>query len=120
MVRARRAAVPALLGVLVVAASAAVRVRGVRIVGVDVGARARGRGEIFSWTVTHQALDPSWTVPFAIVVAEMDEGPRLVGNLRGGLEPANLRLGLPVAVLLEPVSDTVALTHFGPLPIQGT
>lgn len=78
---------------------------------------ASGRGRVFSWTITHQALDPSWEVPFAIVVAQLDEGPRLVGNLRGGVLPGDLRLDLPVAVVLEPVSDTVALTHFGPLPI---
>lgn len=78
--------------------------------------RSAGRGRVFSWTVTHQQLDPAREVPYAVVVAEMDEGPRLVGNLRG-IEPSELRLDLPVEVVFERVSETVALTHFGPLPM---
>jgi len=73
--------------------------------------RASGRGRIYSWTVTHQALDPAFDPPYAVVVVELDEGPRLVGNVRG-VDPRELRLDLPVRVELEPVSDTVALLGF--------
>jgi uncharacterized OB-fold protein len=66
---------------------------------------------VFSWTVTHQQLDPAFDVPYAVVVVELDEGPRLVGNLRG-LAPAELALDLPVEAELEPVSEQVALVHF--------
>jgi uncharacterized OB-fold protein len=47
------------------------------------------------------------------VVAELEEGPRIVGNLRG-LDPADLALDQPVVAELEPVSPTVALVHFRP------
>jgi hypothetical protein len=72
-----------------------------------------GRGRIFSWTITHQALDPAFTTPYAVVVVELDEGPRLVGNMRD-MEPSDLALDLPVEAVLEPISDTVALVHFRP------
>lgn len=77
--------------------------------------RSSGAGRVFSWTVTHQALDPAYAdeLPYAVVVVELDEGPRLVGNLRG-LAPSDLRLDLPVVVEFEPVADEVALTHFRP------
>ena len=58
-------------------------------------------------------LDPAFEVPYAIVVVELEEGPRLVGNLRD-LEPAELVLDLAVEAVLEPISDTVALVHFRP------
>jgi uncharacterized OB-fold protein len=74
-----------------------------------------GRGRIFSWTVTHQQLDPAFAVPYAVVVVELEEGPRLVGNLLG-LAPADLALDLPVTAELEPVSDAVALVHFRSAP----
>jgi uncharacterized protein len=76
-------------------------------------ARASGRGQVYSWTITHRPLDPGFAdeVPYAVLVVEMEEGPRLVGNLRGPA-PSELTLGLAVEVVLEPVSDTVALTHF--------
>ncbi len=74
---------------------------------------ASGRGRVYSWTVTHRAVDPAFTPPYAILVVALDEGPRLVGNLRG-LEPAELVLDLPVAVEIEAVSDTVGLLWFRP------
>jgi uncharacterized protein len=72
-----------------------------------------GRGRVFSWTITHRAVDPAFEPPYAIVVAELDEGPRLVGSL-AGLEPADLALDLEVVIELEPVSDAIALVSFRP------
>ena len=74
---------------------------------------ASGRGRVFSWTVTHRAVDPAFKPPYAIVVVELDEGPRLVGNLPG-IEPSDLALDLPVVVEIEQRSDTVGLVCFRP------
>jgi uncharacterized OB-fold protein len=68
---------------------------------------------VFSWTITHRAVDPAFEPPYAIVVTELDEGPRLVGTITG-IEPADLTLDLEVVVELESVSDTVALLSFRP------
>jgi len=74
---------------------------------------ASGRGAVWSWTITHQVFDPDFAdrAPWAIVVAELEEGPRLVGNLRG-VANEELRLGLPVEVVFEPVAEGVALIQF--------
>jgi uncharacterized protein len=78
-------------------------------------ALASGRGQIYSWTITHRPLDPGFAdeVPYAVLVVEMEEGPRLVGNLRE-LAPSDLALGLAVEVVFEPVAEHVALTQFRP------
>jgi uncharacterized OB-fold protein len=68
---------------------------------------------VFSWTITHRTVDPAFAPPYAIVVTELDEGPRLVGTI-SGLEPVDLTLDLEVVVELESVSDTVALLSFRP------
>jgi uncharacterized OB-fold protein len=68
---------------------------------------------VFSWTITHRAVDPAFDPPYAIVVVELVEGPRLVGSL-AGLGPADLALDLEVVVELEPVSDAIALVSFRP------
>jgi uncharacterized OB-fold protein len=68
---------------------------------------------VFSWTITHRPVDPAFTPPYAVVVVELDEGPRLVGNVRG-IEPAELELDLPIVVEIEPVSDSVGLLWFSP------
>src|ERR1700704_2868592 len=75
---------------------------------------ASGRGKVFSWTITHRAVDPAFGPPYAIVVVEPEEGPRLVGSLGGGIELSELRLALPVVVVREPVNDAVALVSFSP------
>jgi uncharacterized OB-fold protein len=78
-------------------------------------ALASGRGHVYTWTITHRPIDPGFAdeVPYAVLVVEMEEGPRLVGNLRD-LAPSELALDLPVVVVLEPVADQIALTHFKP------
>lgn len=72
-----------------------------------------GRGHVFTWTVTHRPIDPAFTPPYAVVIAELEEGPRLVGNLRG-MEPAELVLGLPIVVEIERASDSIGLLWFRP------
>ena len=77
--------------------------------------RASGRGRVFTWTVTHRAVDPAFETPYAVVVVELDEGPRLVGNVRG-IALSDLALDLPVVVEIEPVSEAVGLLSFSPAP----
>jgi hypothetical protein len=74
---------------------------------------ATGRGRVYSWTVTHRAVDSAFTPPYAILVVELEEGPRVVGNLRG-LEPSELVLDLLVVVEIEHASDAVGLLWFRP------
>jgi uncharacterized OB-fold protein len=74
-----------------------------------------GRGLLHSWTVTHEALHPLFKdrVPYAVVVVELEEGPRLVSHLRG-IPLDGLALDLPVQVALERVSEDYVLHHFEP------
>jgi uncharacterized protein len=74
---------------------------------------ASGRGRVFSWTTTHRPVDPAFEPPYAILVVELDEGPRVVANLRG-LDPADLALDRPVMAEIEPVNDDVGLLWFRP------
>ena len=74
-----------------------------------------GRGRVFTWTVTHRPTDPAFAehLPYAVLVVELDEGPRVVGNLVN-LAPSELRLDLAVRVVLDRRSDSVALVDFSP------
>jgi uncharacterized OB-fold protein len=73
------------------------------------------RGQVFTWTVVHQALHPAFAeaVPYAVIVVETEEGVRLASGLRGA-PPEALRLGLPVVVDFEPVDDELTLPVFRP------
>jgi uncharacterized OB-fold protein len=73
------------------------------------------RGAIWSWTVTHRITDPAFLAEgrFAIVVVELAEGVRVVGNTIG-IPHADLRIGLPVRIVLDRRSDTTALIDVVP------
>jgi hypothetical protein len=74
-----------------------------------------GRGAIYTWTVTHQALVPPFAddLPYAVVVVELEEDPRLVTAMRD-VDVHSLRIGLPVEARIVRVSDTVGLHYFVP------
>ena len=74
-----------------------------------------GRGSIFSYAVMHQAIHPGFAaeVPYAVVVVELEEGPRLLSNL-ADCPLADVRIGLPVEVVFEDVTPDVTLPKFRP------
>ena len=61
--------------------------------------RSSGRGEVYSWTVTHQAVHPDWAAdaPYAIVVVALEEpGVRLVSGWDGPLSALGVGVGVVV------------------------
>jgi len=84
-----------------------------------------GRGAIWSFVVPHPPLLPAWAAlaPYNVIVVALDEDPtlRLVGNLvarAGGavneLDPAAIRIGAPVRVVFERLSDEIHLPRWVP------
>jgi uncharacterized OB-fold protein len=74
---------------------------------------ASGRGRVFTWTVVHRPTLPAFEplLPYVAVLVELDEGPFLVGRLRG-CDPAAPRAGLAVRVEFEDVGGGVSLPHW--------
>ncbi len=54
-----------------------------------------GRGTVFSYVVHHAPKVPGRTLPFVIALVELDEGVRMLGELRN-VEAEEVRIGLPV------------------------
>lgn len=65
-----------------------------------------GRGTVYSYTVSHYTTEKAWKdeVPWATIVVELVEGPRLVGTARG-FDIGDIRIGLPVLVVVETVTE---------------
>lgn len=72
-----------------------------------------GKGEVYSYVVTHQAVHPAFAnhTPMATVEVQLVEGPRLTSNLID-VAPADLRIGLPVEAVFEDVGGGVVLPLF--------
>ena len=72
-----------------------------------------GRGRLYSWTVTHQAMMPQFApqVPYIVAVVELEEGVRMISHLRG-IDPAELELNLRVELEFKRLNDDVVLPMF--------
>jgi uncharacterized OB-fold protein len=57
---------------------------------------ASGNGTVFSFVVHHAPKVPGRTLPFVIALVELEEGVRMLGELRG-IDPAKVEIGLPVS-----------------------
>jgi uncharacterized protein len=56
---------------------------------------ASGKGTVFSFVVHHAPKVPGRTLPFVIALVELEEGVRMLGELRG-VEHAEVKIGMPV------------------------
>jgi uncharacterized OB-fold protein len=74
-----------------------------------------GRGTIHSYTVVRRAPGPAFAadVPYAVVLVELVEGPRMLSNLVSA-EVDAIRIGDPVEVVFDAVTDEVTLPRFRP------
>lgn len=76
---------------------------------------AAGTGTIHSWTITHYAFHPGWKgdLPYTLLTVDLPEGVRMNGQVRG-IPEAALRVGLPVKVAFDAVTDELTLPVFEP------
>jgi uncharacterized protein len=56
---------------------------------------AGGKGTVFSFVVHHAPKVPGRTLPFVIALVELEEGVRMLGELRN-VDPAEVKIGMPV------------------------
>jgi uncharacterized OB-fold protein len=76
-------------------------------------APATGRATLYSFAVMHQRYDEAFATPYNIAVVETEEGVRLTSQV---VECDNdrLRIGMPLEVTFERMSEDVAVPKFRP------
>ena len=75
-----------------------------------------GRGTVYSYSVITQVLHPYWAdrMPYNVVLVELEEGIRIASNLVD-CPNESIRIGMPVTVVFEDVSDEISLPMFKPV-----
>ena len=70
-----------------------------------------GRGEVFSYTVAHQAIHPALEgrVPHTVVLVQLEEGLLLTSNL---VDDGAVEIGQPVEVVFEASTGGFVLPKF--------
>jgi uncharacterized protein len=74
---------------------------------------ASGRGRVFSFVVVHYPQVPGFEYPLPVVLVELDEGTRLVSNIKG-IDADEIRIGLPVEVDFATFAEDLVLPVFRP------
>ena len=78
--------------------------------------RASGRGKVFAFNITHRAFNPAFAndIPYVFALIELDEGP-IFGTNVIGCAPETVKIGMPVEVVFEDITDEFALPKFRPI-----
>jgi uncharacterized protein len=74
---------------------------------------AAGRGSVYSYVVHHRPPVPGKDLPLVVVLVELEEGVRMLGELHGA-DPASVAIGQPVMSRMQRVDDDLALPQWVP------
>jgi uncharacterized OB-fold protein/acyl dehydratase len=74
-----------------------------------------GRGTVHSYVVNHYPQVPAFDYPLLVGLIDLEEGTRLVSNLVD-IEPADVVIGMPVAVRWLDAGEGLTLPVFAPAP----
>ncbi|HEX4778133.1 MAG TPA: Zn-ribbon domain-containing OB-fold protein [Acidimicrobiia bacterium] len=76
---------------------------------------ASGRGTVHTYTVIHQNYAKPFRdeLPYVVAMVELDEGPRVMGNVTG-VAPADVRIGMPVEVYMIEAEEGLAVPFWRP------
>ncbi len=74
---------------------------------------SQGKGYVYSHvTVIYEKTGyPGYEVPYSIVIVEMVEGVRFLANM-DGIDPLEVRVGMPVEVIFEDIAEDLILPRF--------
>lgn len=78
-----------------------------------------GRGTVYAFTVVERAPGAfADMVPYVVALIDLQEGPRMMSWVRVD-NVEDVHIGMPVSVIFDPLSETVALPVFVPAPAAG-
>jgi len=73
-----------------------------------------GLGTLYSYAILHHPQNPLFEYPVLAALIDLDEGVRLMSNLRG-VEPPDIRIGMKVQVGYEATSGGHQVPVFDPV-----
>lgn len=82
--------------------------------------RASGRGRVYTFTIYHATPHAGFKedLPYVVAYVELEEGPLFLTNIVG-CRNEEIRVGMPVEVVFEDVTEEVTLPKFRPVSEGG-
>lgn len=93
-----------------------VKARCINCLGREVNwVQASGKGELYSFVLMHQVYHPGFAseVPYNLAEVDLAEGLRIITNIVG-CSHEELRIGMPLEVTFEVITDEITLPRFKP------
>lgn len=69
-----------------------------------------GRGTVYSFVIPHYPPLPFFDYPYVVALVELDEGVRVVSNLRD-VDPNDVKVGMAIEVFYEAFNDDELVLH---------
>jgi uncharacterized protein len=78
--------------------------------------KVSGKGEVYTFGIYHQLYHPAFKgeIPYNVAWVKLDEGPLIMANIIQ-CKNQDLKVGMPVTVVFEDITDEVTLPKFKPL-----
>jgi len=76
-----------------------------------------GKGEVYTFSIVHRAFTPYYQdkVPHTLVVVELEDNVRMLGQLVGMDDPTKVECGMKMEMEFEKVDDDITLVHWKPV-----
>ena len=84
--------------------------------------QSSGRGILHTFAIVHRGPTPAFRdrVPYVAAIVEVESGARIPTNLVGiDPDPELIKIGMPVEVTFEEVTEEVSLPQFRPRGVSG-
>ena len=75
--------------------------------------KASGKGTLYSMSTVYRPQTPAFEVPYVVGIVEMEEGWFIMSNVVN-TELEDLKIGMPLKVMFQKMSDDIALPYFEP------
>jgi len=78
--------------------------------------KARGKGTVWTFTVTYQNRTPGFAeeCPYVLALVELEEGVRMFTNIIE-CNPRDVKIGMPVEVTFVQANDRISVPYFKPV-----
>jgi uncharacterized OB-fold protein len=75
-----------------------------------------GEGEVYSFIIMHRVYHPAFAsqVPYAVAMIKLKDGAKILSNVIG-VDPHQVKCGMPVRVSFEKLNEEVTLPMFRPV-----
>ncbi len=80
---------------------------------------ASGYATVYSFSVVHRAPGPAFKedAPYAVLLVELDEGPRMISSFVGG-KPEDVAFGMRLRLVCDSVTEEISLPRFTPINVE--